>query len=58
MPKKCIICGKEAEYLVKGTSNAYCGHCAADCFSDTSLLQKVEEAALELKKIINGKIGQ
>ncbi|MBW2994955.1 hypothetical protein KY312_01245 [Candidatus Woesearchaeota archaeon] len=52
MPKKCIICGEDALYLVKGTNNAYCEECAVDCFNDTSFLQNVEESALELKGII------
>ena len=43
MPKKCIICGKEAKYLIKGTSDYYCDECAEENFADLSLLQKVEE---------------
>jgi len=58
MPKKCIICGQEAIYLVKGTNNSYCSDCATDCFSDLSFLQQVEESAEELKQIIKEKIQE
>lgn len=53
MPKKCMICGKEAHYVIKGTSDAYCVACAKECFSDLSFLQQVEEEAKALKKIID-----
>lgn len=47
MPKKCIICGAEAKYLIKGTSDYYCDECAEENFADISLLQKVEDKAKE-----------
>ncbi len=47
MPKKCIICGAEAKYLIKGTSDYYCDECAEENFADISLLQKVEDKARE-----------
>jgi len=56
MPKKCIICGKDALYLIKGTNNSYCEDCASECFSDIRFLQHVEESAQELKKIISQKL--
>jgi len=43
MPKKCIICGAEAKFLIKGTSDYYCDECAEENFSDISLLQTVEQ---------------
>jgi hypothetical protein len=43
MPKKCIICGGEAKYLIKGTSDYYCDECAEENFADLSLLQTVDE---------------
>ena len=47
MPKKCIICGAEAKYLIKGTSDYYCDECAEENFADISLLQKVEDKLRE-----------
>jgi Na+-translocating ferredoxin:NAD+ oxidoreductase RNF subunit RnfB len=55
MPKKCIICGEDALYLVKGTNNSYCENCASECFNDLSFLQHVEETAMQLKSIIDNK---
>lgn len=52
MPKKCIICDKEAEFRIKDSNEFYCLDCAEENFSDLSLLQKVEEEAQALKKII------
>ena len=53
MPKKCIICGDEARYVIKETSDFYCQECAIECFNDTSLLQSVEEQARQLKNLVN-----
>ncbi|MBN2457713.1 hypothetical protein JXB31_01120 [Candidatus Woesearchaeota archaeon] len=52
MPKKCIICGAEAKYCIKHTSEYYCEDCAAEHFGDISLLVKVEDQARKLKKMI------
>ena len=43
MPKKCIICGAGAKYVIKGTSDYYCEDCADENFSDITLLEKVDE---------------
>ncbi|MBW2987390.1 hypothetical protein KY336_02460 [Candidatus Woesearchaeota archaeon] len=56
MGKKCMICGQEAVYMIKNTSDAYCKDCASDCFSDLSFLQSVEEQAQELKELVKQKI--
>ena len=56
MGKKCMICGGEAKFSIKGTSDFYCEECAEESFSDLSLLQKVEEEAQKLKEIIQKKI--
>lgn len=53
MPKKCIICGAEAKYAIKGTSDYYCEECAEENFSDISLLQKVEDKAKEGPEILD-----
>ena len=53
--KKCIICGKEAEFAIKDSNEYYCKECAAEHFNDTSYLQKIEEQAAELKKLIEEK---
>lgn len=47
MPKKCIICGAEAKYCIKGTSDYYCDECAEENFADITLLQKVEDKEKE-----------
>jgi hypothetical protein len=50
MPKKCIVCGEDAVYGIKDTSNYYCDECAAENFSDLAMLVKVEEIARKLKQ--------
>lgn len=57
MSKKCIICGEEAEFCVKGTSDYYCEECAEENFSDLTLLQKLEEEAKRLKEYIKEKMS-
>jgi len=52
MPKKCILCGKEAEYCIKGSSESYCKGCAVEQFHDVDYLQKIEESIIP-KKIIS-----
>jgi len=47
--KRCFICGAEAEYCIKGSSECYCEECAVDNFGDITYLIKVEDAARELK---------
>ena len=44
MNKKCIICDKNAEFLIKGTNDYYCKDCAEDAFSDLSYLEKMENS--------------
>lgn len=53
MAKKCIICGAEAEFKIKDTSDYYCKDCAEENFSDVSLLVKVEEEAQRLKTVVD-----
>jgi hypothetical protein len=55
--KKCVICGGEAEFCIKGTSDYYCKGCAEEHFDDIGVLQKVEEEAQRLKEFIKKKIG-
>lgn len=52
MGKKCVICGGEAEFCIKGTSDYYCKGCAEEHFDDISVLQKVEDEAKRLKEFI------
>ena len=52
MAKKCIVCDKDAEFCVKGSSEYYCEECAQEHFADISYLQKVEEQARMLKKLV------
>lgn len=56
MAKKCIICSKEAEFKIKDTNEYYCEECAEENFADLSLLQKVEEEAQALKKVVKEKL--
>ena len=58
MGKKCIICGKEAEYGIKDSNEFYCQECAKEHFNDLSLLVKVEEQAKAIKKLIKDKIKE
>ena len=46
------MCGDEAHYIIKDTKDYYCKVCAVDCFNDLSFLQKIEDAAQELKKLV------
>jgi hypothetical protein len=56
MPKKCIICGEEARFAVKDTSDFYCEPCAGEQFGDIAMLVKVEDQASKLKKVIDDKL--
>ncbi|MFW5990633.1 MAG: hypothetical protein ACOCZ6_00180 [Nanoarchaeota archaeon] len=55
MSKKCIICGAEAGYCIKGTSDYYCEECALEHFGDLCMLIKVDEVAHKIKSMIEGK---
>jgi hypothetical protein len=50
--KKCIICGREAEFGIKDSNEYYCKECAIEHFEDLSYLQKIEEQAVILKQLI------
>ncbi|MDD2840779.1 MAG: hypothetical protein PHY80_06785 [Rickettsiales bacterium] len=39
---KCIICGENAIYRIKGTNDFYCKECAIENFSDISVLENIE----------------
>ena len=58
MPKKCIICGQEATLCVKDSSEYYCEECAHDQFADISYLQKIEEQAQALKKLVDERMKE
>ncbi|MCK4669757.1 MAG: hypothetical protein KAT43_01030 [Nanoarchaeota archaeon] len=58
MGKRCVICGDEAEFIIKNSQDAYCKGCALDCFSDLSYLQKVEKQAQELKYLVKKKMEE
>lgn len=55
MAKKCIICGEEANFCIKGSNETYCEDCAKEHFNDLSFLQKVEEEAKLIKEAIKEK---
>jgi len=52
MPKRCTICGNEAKYNIKDTSDYYCLTCAKENFGDISVLVSVEEQAKKIKEMI------
>lgn len=56
MTKKCILCGEEAKFKIKDSTDFYCQDCAEDSFSDLDLLVKVEEEAQQLKKALKEKM--
>jgi hypothetical protein len=56
--KKCIICGKEAEFGIKDSNEYYCKECASEHFEDLSYLQSIEEQAAALKQLIEKKQEQ
>ncbi len=55
MGKKCIICGSDAKFCIKNSSEFYCQDCAEESFGDISMLMKVEEEADRLKAAIEEK---
>jgi hypothetical protein len=58
MGKKCIICGIEARFVIKGSSEYYCNDCAHENFSDIELLQNIEEQAKIIKEWIKEKTDE
>ncbi len=59
MPKKCILCDKEAEYCIKGSSETYCKECAIEQFQDVDYLQKIEEVQTKkVNEILSDKIEE
>ncbi len=52
MSKKCMICGEEAKYNIKGTRDYYCDECAKENFADISMLVEVEEMAKRVKSLV------
>lgn len=58
MGKKCIICGRKAEFKIKGANEYYCEECAEENFGELELLQKIEEEARLLKKLVEERAGK
>lgn len=58
MPKKCIICGEEAEFNIKDTSDFYCKECALEHFDDLKALVTVEKQAKRIKKLVEENMGE
>lgn len=56
MPKKCIICSKEAVYGIKDSSEYYCEECAVENFADITCLTKVEDDSLKEIKEVEKKV--
>ena len=56
MSKKCIICGKEAEYSIKHSNEYYCKECTLENFGDVSYLEKLEKDAQALKQYVKDRM--
>jgi len=50
--KKCVMCGDDANYSIKGSNDWYCKDCAAEYFGDLKNLKK--KVAVEPKMISKG----
>ena len=57
MGKKCIVCGEEAKYKIKDTSDYYCEDCAEENFSDHEMLVVLENEAQRLKEVMKEKLA-
>ncbi len=58
MAKKCIICGKEAGYRIKDTSDYYCQECAEENFADIQILIKLEKEARNIKSYVTRQMNK
>lgn len=57
MGRKCTVCGEEAIYGIKDTSEYYCQECAEENFADLDLLVVLESQAQQLKDIVTKKLA-
>jgi len=58
MGKRCIVCGEEAVYRIKDTSDFYCRECAQENFADLDMLLKVEEEVTRLKDVLKERLKE
>ena len=58
MAKKCIMCKRNADLMIKGTSDFYCKECAVEQFGDIEVLVSVDDEAGKLKKKVDDIITQ
>ncbi len=58
MGKRCIVCGEEAVYRIKDTSDFYCTECAQENFADLTMLLKVEEEVTRLKDVLKERLKE
>lgn len=58
MVKRCIVCGEEAKYQIKDTSDYYCEDCAGENFADISMLLEIEGEANHLKELLKQKLDE
>ena len=58
MAKKCIMCEKNADLMIKGTSDFYCRECAVEQFGNIEVLVSVDDEANRLKKKVDEIITQ
>lgn len=58
MAKRCVVCGEEAKYQIKDTSDYYCEDCAGENFADISMLLRIEEEANRLKELLKNKLEE
>ena len=52
MSKKCMICGSDAAFHIKDSSEYYCEDCAQENFSDLQLLEPLHSQAQKIKEMI------
>lgn len=57
MTKKCIICGAEAEFYIKNSSEYYCEECALMQFGDLGYLLRLDRKAKILRDYLKEKEG-
>ena len=58
MPKKCIICNKEAVFCIRDSSESYCQECAEENFADIKILIKLEREAKTIKSYVTRQMNK
>lgn len=53
MAKKCIVCGENANFCIKDSSECYCEDCAVEHFADMSYLERIEDQSQKIKELMD-----